>query len=239
MMTFAMAPVLVFTRALTRLLTRGEAKGISRGELEAIIDMAATTGELHGHEKELYQNILRLDELHIGDVMTPRTVLYSLPADTTIAEFLADPEGHVYSRVPLYEGDRDHVVGYLFQRDALRAISEGHSREAPLSEFSRDVRYLPEVASLRKALDELAHGRESLAMVADEHGGTCGLVTVEDIFETILGIEIVDEVDQVADLRARAKSYRDRRLSRLQSRRQLRLPLGEEGGEEGAAGASQ
>ena len=201
--------------------------------------MAATTGELHGHEKALYQNILRLDEIHIGDVMTPRTVLYSLPADTTIAEFLADPEGHVYSRVPLYEGDRDHVVGYLFQRDALRAISEGHSREAPLSEFSRDVRYLPEVASLRKALDELAHGRESLAMVADEHGGTCGLVTVEDIFETILGIEIVDEVDQVADLRARAKSYRDRRLSRLQSRRQLRLPLGEEGGEEGAAGASQ
>jgi CBS domain containing-hemolysin-like protein len=124
------------------------------------------------------------------------------------------------------------VTGYLFQRDVLRAVAEGRSRQDTLQEYQREVRYLPEVATLRKALTALAEGRESMAMVADEHGGTCGLVTVEDIFETILGVEIVDEVDEVADLRDRAQSLRDQRLSRMEDRRQLRLPLEPEEDEE-------
>jgi CBS domain containing-hemolysin-like protein len=223
-LTRVMAPILVFTRALTRLLTRGETVGISRGELEAIIDMAATTGDLQRHEKTLYQNVLRLDEIRIGDVMTPRTVCWMLPGETTIEEFLGEPEGRSYTRIPLYRGNRDEVTGYLFQRDVLRAVAEGRSRQDTLQEYQREVRYLPEVATLRKALTALAEGRESMAMVADEHGGTCGLVTVEDIFETILGVEIVDEVDEVADLRDRAQSLRDQRLSRMEDRRQLRLP---------------
>ncbi len=231
-MTVTMAPVLFFTRALTGLLTRGEASGISRGELEAIIDMAATTGELRRHEKALYLNILRLDEIQLGDVMTPRTVTYMLPAETTIEEFLSDPQGKSHTRIPLYEDNRDNVIGYIFQRDVLRAVTEGCTRNAPLSEYSREVKYLPEIGSLRKALNELVNGKDSLVMVADEHGGTCGLVTVEDIFETILGIEIVDEVDQVADLRDRAKWVRDRRLARIEDGLQLRLPLSPEEGDD-------
>ena len=232
MMTVTMAPILFFTRALTRLLTRGEERGISRGELEAIIDMAATTGQLQRHEKALYLNILRLDEIRIGDVMTPRTVTYMLPAEMSIDEFLSDPQGKSHTRIPLYEENRDQVIGYVFQRDVLRAVLEGASRELPLSKYAREVKYLPEIGTLRKALNELAHGKDTLAMVADEHGGTCGLVTVEDIFETILGIEIVDEVDQVADLRQRAKSVRDKRLARMEDRLQLRLPLNPDDGDD-------
>ncbi len=225
-MTAVMAPVLFFTRALTGLLTRGEKHGISRGELEALIDMAATTGELRRHEKDLYRNILNFDKVQIGDVMTPRTVCYMLPAETTVEEFLADPEGGAYTRIPLYVGNRDHVTGYLFQRDVLRAVAVDGNRTATLGEFAREVRYLPEIGTLRKALDAFVGAREPIAMVADEHGGTCGLLTMEDIVETILGIEIVDEVDQVEDLRERAKQLRERRLGRMRDQRQLR-PEGE------------
>lgn len=221
-LTVAMTPVLFFTRALTRLLTRGKTSGISRGELEAIIDMAVTTGELHGHESLLYRNILRFDKVQIGDVMTPRTVCYTLPQTTTVEEFLAEPDAAVYSRIPIYGEDRDDVTGYIYQRDILRAAALGADRLAPISDYLREIGYLPEVASLRKALDELAQGRESIVMVADEHGGTCGLVTLEDVLETILGVEIVDEVDEIADLRQRAKQIRERRLARLRERRQLR-----------------
>lgn len=227
-LTILMAPFLLLTRVLTRLVGRGTSDTISRGEVAAVIEMAGTQGTLASHESALYGNILRFDKILVGDVMTPRTVTYSLPADSPYSRLLHEEgKGSVPSRIPIYRGSRDDVVGYVLLREVQRAAIEGADLETPLETLSRDVRFIPELATLRKALGDLTAGKDPIAIVADEHGGVCGLVTMEDLVETILGVEIVDENDEVADLRNVAKEIRDRRLDRLREKRQFHPEEGE------------
>ena len=101
---------------------------------------------------------------------------------------------------------------------------EGAAETTPLTKYRREIRFVPEVATLRQALADLTSGQDPVAMVADEHGGTCGLVTTEDLFETILGIEGLDEHDHREDLRDLAQGLREKRLERLKKDRVLRGP---------------
>ncbi|MFQ5654850.1 MAG: hemolysin family protein [Planctomycetota bacterium] len=221
-LTRIMAPALVLTRALTRMLTRGRQRRISRGELEAIIAMAGREGALSRDESALYANVLRFDEIRVEDVLTPRTVAVMFPAGATIGELLEDPRVEAFSRIPLYEGSPDQVVGYLLMREVLHAVTKGTDVATPLSRFLRETWFIPEVVSLRAALRQFLEHREPLAMVADEHGGLSGLVTLEDVMETILGVEIVDESDRVADLRQAAMKMRQQRLERMEEQHLLR-----------------
>jgi CBS domain containing-hemolysin-like protein len=152
--------------------------------------------------------------------MTPRTVTFMMPLEATIADLLAKQENQTFSRVPLYDGSRDRVSGYILQNDVLRALANGGDRNAPLSKFKRDISFIPETASVGAALRQIVANAEHIAVVADEHGGIAGLVTLEDLTETVLGVEIVDESDQVVDLRKAAINLRDRRLERLRQKRQ-------------------
>lgn len=218
-----MGPVLFLSRAITGLLTRGGAQGLSRRELAAVIGMASREGVISPEESAMFTNLLRFNTVQVEDVMTPRTVTFMLSADATIAEMLAEPEAEVFSRIPLYREDRDNVVGYVLQRDVLRAVAEHCDRELPLSRFMRPISYIPELARVGAAMRQILDKREPIAMATDEHGGVAGLVTLEDLTETMLGVEIVDESDQIADLRAAAVRLRDGRLERLKRLRQLSL----------------
>ncbi|RMH18484.1 MAG: DUF21 domain-containing protein [Acidobacteria bacterium] len=213
LLVWLLRPALVLTGLVTRFFAHQEQPAISRGELAAMVALAGRQGILPAAHSQLVENALLYDRIQVADVMTPRTVLCALPASATIADFLADRRSRIYSRIPIYRDDRDHMIGYVLQRDVLAAAAEGSDPTTPLERFRRDLLELPAEASVARALRQLTAGRQHLALVRDEFGGTAGLVTLEDLIETILGVEILDEADHVADLRAEAIRLRDQRLA--------------------------
>ena len=222
-LTRLMTPVLVLSRMITRALTRGRTATLSRGELSTIIALASRDGAITRDESSMLSNLLRFREIQVEDVMTPRTVTFMAPADSTVGDLLALPETEAFSRVPLFSGERDNVVGYVLQRDMLREVARGGRLDRPVREFMRPIQFIPELASVESALRQILERREPIAMVTDEHSGIAGLVTLEDLTETILGTEIVDESDRITDMRQAAARLRDERLERLRRLRQLKL----------------
>ena len=220
LLTRLLAPALMLSSRLTRLLTRGRNSVVSRGELEAIVATATLQGTLSADESKMFANLLRFNDVQVEDVMTPRTVTFMLESRDTVNSLLSHPEGRVFSRIPLFREHRDNVVGYVLQSDVLRAAAEGDDREQPLESYMREISFIPELATVGAALRQILERSEAIAMVTDEHGGVAGLVTLEDLTETILGVEIVDESDRVVDLRQAAKLLRDRRLARVHRKRQ-------------------
>ncbi len=208
-------PILVLTRFLTRLLApKGQQNVVSRGEVAALIALAAKQGTFRDHEIQLVENVLRFDSITVADVMTPRTVVVMLPSQMPLREFLAQGT-MTFSRIPLTEGSRDQVTSYVLHRELLWEIARGDDLDRTLSDFARPVWSIAETESVGRALRQLIDRNEHLALVADEFGGVSGLVTLEDLVETILGVEILDESDEVADLRTVAAELRDRRLARM------------------------
>jgi len=214
-----MQPALVLSGALTGLLTRGKRTRYSRGELTAVIETAVRDGALTQDEWTLLSNLLRTKEVQVDDVMTPRTVMFVMPADATIADLLAEPEAEAFSRIPLYREDPENVVGYVLQRDVMKAAATGADKNRRLESFLREIWFIPELIGVGQALKQFLERREPIAMVTDEHGGVAGLVSLEDLTETLLGTEIVDESDRIVDLRQKALELRDRRLERLREKR--------------------
>lgn len=212
LLVWLLTPALILTRFLTGFLSRHEKRPITRGELAAMVAMASREGTLGAADSRLVANVLRYDEITVADVMTPRTVLRSLPVEATIADFLADHDAQVFSRIPLFEDTRDHMVGYVLQRELLLAVAEGTPTDAPLRGYLRPAFTLDQKTSVAKAMRILSNEHQHLALVSDRFGGTTGLVTLEDLVETILGVEILDETDRVPDLRSEAIRLRDQRL---------------------------
>jgi len=180
-----------------------------------VVGLARKEGTLAKYEERVLGNILRFDKILIEDVMTPRTMIAMLPVTATVDDLLADPALQEVSRIPLYDENPDRMVGYIHQRVALGALVRGHERSTPLREFQRNLLHLPETTSLGEAMRVFLDRREHLAVVIDEFGGTSGIATLEDVLETVVGAEIVDELDSVADLRSLAAKRRDRRLTNL------------------------
>lgn len=221
-LTKAMTPVLVVSRLLTRLLTRGHAPTLSRGELASAIATAAEHGAISPGESRIFENLLRFEEVRVEDVMTPRTVAVMLAAEATIADLLADRQAEAFSRIPLYRDSHDNVVGYVLQREILKRVADGCNQDISLERLMRPIPFIPEVATVAAAMRQILERREPIAMAIDEHGGISGLVTLEDLTETVLGVEIVDESDRIVDQRQAAAALRDQRLERLRQRRKTR-----------------
>jgi len=219
-LTTVMSPALTVSRLLTRLLAPHKPARLSKGELEALIATAAKEGAIDPAQTKLLDSLMRFDTVRVSDVMTPRPVMVMMPADATVADLLAAPETDAFSRIPLHEPESiDDVVGYVLQREVLRAAASGASRERPLAALRRPVIFIPGFIRAGAALSQLLDQREALAIVVDEHGAIEGVITLEDLTETLIGAEIVDESDRVVDLRKAALEYRDRRLARLRQRR--------------------
>lgn len=237
-LTWSMKPALVLSRALTRLMTRGEGHVTSRAELVAAIASATREGTLTDEESRMLENLLRFHEVRVQDVMTPRPVCFAMSDEQSVNDLLSERAANVFSRIPLYRnGDSDDIVGYVLKAEVLKAIADGASRDLKLKHFRRDIDFVPELASIGKSMRQLVEGRDPIAMVTDEHGGVAGLITLEDLTETILGVEIVDESDRIADMRQLAAGLRDRRLERMRHKRQLTLDDGAGGGAGGGARA--
>ncbi len=210
-------PILVVTHFLTKLVAKGEKRVISRGEIVAMVEMANDEGTLEGQQSKVLVNVLKFSEIQVDNIMTPRTVIAMLPEDMTLGEMVKDDRLSNFSRLPVYGQNRDDITGYLLVRDALRMAAGGADSDTLITELKRPMWFLPETVSVEAAMRQFLDRREHMAIVVDEHGGVSGLVTLEDIVETVLGAEIMDEFDAVTDLRKLALELRDKRLKRLEA----------------------
>ncbi len=220
LLTKLLAPILVATRLLTNLIAKHETPPVSRAELSALVSMARTDGTLGGDETRVVQSVLGLEEVTVADIMTPRTVASMLSADTPCGDVAGELGTMVFSRVPIFGEDRDDVLGYILTREVFQSIAASReaASKATVRDFMRPVWHVPATAKLGSIWREFLNRREHLALVVDEFGAVVGLVSLEDVMETVLGVEIVDELDHVEDLRATATRLRDERMQRNQTR---------------------
>jgi CBS domain containing-hemolysin-like protein len=202
-------PIIVALEWVNRLLgARREAQRLSRAELAATLRLGQQAGALRQREYRVVANLLALSEARLSTILTPRTVLFALPEERTVAEVRAEHEPIRFARIPVYRGTPDTMTGYVARFDIYRAAAEGQEK-ATLRSLARPVEVFPEQASVADALETLLEKREHVALVVDEYGGTAGIVTLEDLLEELLGQEIVDETDPAVDMQQVAKGGSD------------------------------
>lgn len=204
-------PLVWVSEKLTKLIARGRETHIfSREEFLAMSRMGEQSGLLNNKEFRVIRNLFRLDGLQARDIMTPRPVMEALPEDMPMEEAFERVTTLPFSRLPLYRTDSDDVSGFVLKDDILLEVARGR-REGTVRALRRDLLVVPEMVPLSALLDQLLNDRQHIALVVDEYGGTRGLVTLEDLLETLIGIEIMDESDKVDDMRALArKLWKDR-----------------------------
>ena len=175
---------------------------------QEILSMAAIgkeEGALDDLEGSVISNVISLDEELVKDLLTPRVVVFRLDKDTKLSEVAADIGEWNFSRVPLFsKKEPDHLTAYVNQRDIYRELLAGNVDET-LEDLARPLKTVPELMRADKLLLTMFEEKEHICAVVDEHGGLAGIITLEDIIEEIVGIEIVDEYDSVSDLRTFAK----------------------------------
>ncbi|HLU24562.1 MAG TPA: hemolysin family protein [Longimicrobiales bacterium] len=190
-MVFVMKPILVPLSLVNRLISpKGEPRPtISRAELEVLAEIGRREGALDEEEWRLVTNVMHLERVRVGEVMTPRTQIVAVPVEATVedAKLVMIEEGHL--RIPVYEETIDRIVGILLARDLWSADLEGVT---DLREVMRPPRFVPESKPVEDLIREMRRERIKMAIVLDEFGGTAGLVTLEDLIEEIVG-EIQDE----------------------------------------------
>lgn len=208
-------PLVLFSEWLTRLVSRERgAASFEREELSAMADLGVETGELRQEESQVLKNLMQLRFLSLEDVMTPRTVVFALPETMTVAEVVKDYPSIAFSRLPIYGKNLDDITGFVLKNDVLLAHARGE-KDRPLKAFRREIAALSEDTRLPDALEILLDRRQHILLVKDPYGGTAGFATLEDILETLLGLEIVDEADRIVDMRALARERWRKRAGTL------------------------
>lgn len=210
----------VFYQWLQKKITAREEEATLE-DIQEVVETAHDEGTIQTGEYKIFTNVIKFNQVPVSDVMTPRTVIFACNADMTVEEALKLPEIKIYSRFPIYEGNSldDRVVGYVVSKDIFQAALNKKT-DSRLREFARDIFFIPENVTLDDALNQFLSKRQHIFLVVDEFGGIEGLVTMEDLIETILGEEIIDEADKYIDLREVAKRKREYRLKLTQEGQQ-------------------
>ena len=214
-MVFTMYPFVMLSRMLTGMIGGGKRSiSFSREELLAQADLGHAEGILAEKESRVFKNLIRFDSLRARDIMTPRVAVVAFPQDALLDEVSSRVEEVRFSRLPLYHESKDNITGYVLKHDLLLSIARGESGKR-MQDFRREIKMLPNLLRLGSLLEQLLERQEPIAALLDEYGGFSGIVTLEDIVETLLGMEIVDEIDTVEDMQAMARQRWKERALRL------------------------
>lgn len=206
-------PIVVAVEFLQKLISKDKGDiSISRDELGAMADVAEETGELEEDENEIIQNIINIDEIAAKEAMTPRVVAAIAPESMTIKQFYKDRRFLHHSRIPVYADNDEYITGYILRMDALQLMAEDKF-DRTLAQLRRDVASFPEETTIDRIWDEMLQKKEQIAIIINEYGSFQGLLTMEDIIETVLGDEIVDERDVVVDMQQLALDKWQKRTS--------------------------
>lgn len=193
-------PIVVAVEWLQKHISPEESDStISREEVSAMADVAEESGELDEDENEVIQNIIALDETTASDVMTPRVVAAIAPESMKLKAFYKDKRFMHHSRIPVYSDNDEYITGYILRMEALQLIADDKF-DVTLGEIRRNIATFSEDATLDVVWDEMISKDEPISVVIDEYGCFQGILTLEDVIETIMGNEIVDERDEVRDM---------------------------------------
>jgi len=177
---------------------------LSREDFTAMTDIAHEEGLFQQSESTIIKNLLRLNEVLVKDIMTPRAVVKVASQDKTVMEFFKDNPKLRFSRIPIYDKNIDNITGFVLKDTILEEIINENGHVA-LGEIKRPLIVTERDTPIPKLFDSLIAKREQIALVVDEYGSVSGLVSMEDVIETLLGLEIMDETDSIADLQLLAR----------------------------------
>ena len=197
-------PLVLISELITKVFTpRGNQASMSREEVSAMVDVGTTEGIFRESESKLIKSCIALSGVKARQIMTPSIVVESACQDLTVKDFQAK-QSWSFSRIPVYAGDKDYITGYVLKDAVLKLLSEDQFH-VKLSDLKRPILTFREEESVFQIWEKMLEKREHISVIIDEYGGLRGLVTMEDIIETMTGVEIVDEDDVAVDMQALAK----------------------------------
>ncbi len=206
--TKLLSPVIWLSAFLTRLISPStEGPQMSEDDIKAVTSLSRKAGSIQAFAENTITNVLSLERKRVKDIMTPRIVVFSLAADMDIADAVQVPDIWHFSRIPVYAEHNEDIVGLVERRSLAQCMAKGDT-EGTLSSLMGPVQFTQETQTLDKSLHEFLSSHNHLSVVLDEYGGLAGVVSLEDVLEEILGREIVDESDEVADLQELARARR-------------------------------
>lgn len=215
LLMFVLYPFVLISQMITKIFNINKRKSVlSRADFSAMAELAEEEGVFEKGESLIIQSIAKFDELKASDIMTPRMVLFAARESQTTGEFYQNYPNSVFSRVPLYEENVDKIKGYFLKTDLLTKIIEGN-HDVPLKSIMRHIPIVYENLVISNLYKKMITEKEHIALVVDEYGGTEGIVTLEDVIETILGLEIVDETDNIDDLQKAARLNWQQRAKKM------------------------
>jgi CBS domain containing-hemolysin-like protein len=198
-------PLVVASAFITRLISKNEEEQTtSREEIAALASIGADEGLFSDKENKIIQNILKLKNIKVTEIMTPRVVVAVADQNLPLSDFLKNKGYLKFSRIPVYSGNDENITGYVFRQEVFEKLAEDkHSLK--LKDIKRDILVFPDTMALFTIWEKMLEKKEHIALVVDEYGGLNGIVTMEDVIETLLGLEIVDETDTVIDMQKFAR----------------------------------
>jgi CBS domain containing-hemolysin-like protein len=214
-MIILLYPLIVVTERLTRLIARKHDHAVfSRDEFIAMAGIGKRSGTINESESRIIRNLFRLSVITARDIMTPRTVLFGIRQNTTIKDAQDRYPEIPFSRIPVYDTDLDTITGIVLKDDLLLAMARNRG-DVTLETLTRPIDTILPETPLINLLEFLLEHRRHITVVVDEYGGTMGIVTLEDVVETLLGSEVVDEVDEIVDMQEYARHLWRRRARAL------------------------
>lgn len=199
-MIFLTYPLVVMSSKITNIFSKQQnEKTTSREEIAALASIGTGEGLFSDKENKIIQNILRLKNVKVTEIMTPRVVVALADENLSLYDFLKSKSYLKFSRIPIYSGNEDNITGYVFRQKVFEYLAEDkHSLK--LKEIKREIVSVPDSTTLFSLWEKLLDKKEHIALILDEYGGLAGIVTMEDIIETLLGLEILDEKDTIIDM---------------------------------------
>ena len=196
-------PFVWLSNTLSKSISSKEDK-VSREEIAAMAEMGEDEGSIDEQESDIIENLFRLKEIQIEDILTPRSVIYAFEDTQTVGNIMDSTEDIIISRIPVFNDNIDNIIGMVYKDNLLETMADDYF-EKTMSELIEPVEQVYEKESVETVLNKFIKNRSHMFIVKDEFGGTTGIVTLEDCIETLLGVEIMDESDEVADMRKLAK----------------------------------
>ncbi|MFA9240112.1 MAG: CNNM domain-containing protein [Candidatus Paceibacteria bacterium] len=199
-------PLVWISLFITKSISKGKVKdsNFSRDEIMAAVTMGEREGSILSKESALIENLFKLKNIKTKDIMTPRSVVFAFKSDVTVEDAIEDDKMYIHSRIPIYDETIDDIVGIVFNQSILEESVEERDNTI-LKDITVPVHKISENVPVSSLIDQFVNRKTHLFIVQDNYGQTSGVVTLEDAIETLLGVEIVDEMDEVEDMQAFAK----------------------------------
>ncbi|GJM32539.1 MAG: hypothetical protein DHS20C18_15400 [Saprospiraceae bacterium] len=208
-------PLVWLSQIITKRLKKEKGRSIfSRADFTAMAEIGEKEGIFQQNESRIIQNLLRFHTIDAQSIMTPRTVIQAADLETKIEDFFHANKLMRFSRIPVYKDNKDNIEGFVLKDEILASIINGNG-DAPLKQIKRDIMIIGQKFPLPELFDKMLEKREQIAMVVDDFGGLAGIVTMEDVIETLLGMEIVDELDGTEDMQLLARENWEKRAQQL------------------------